>query len=158
MQVIGGRNRPAPLLAPGVDFITETAAQQNAGERVIDTGYDFVPPVATRLNGRKYINENTAKELAHMIGYVPGDAARAVQAEFDAYKAKVATLVSQLEGIGERVADVVAAAQPDPNTISVEPPADAEAQAALADERARVEADQHAATAAAVAAANNEEA
>lgn len=151
MQVIGGKNRPAALLAPGVDFITETAAQQTANERVIDTGYDFVPPVSTRLNGRKYINENTVKDLARLIGWVPGDAAQAVQAEFDAYKAKVASLTQQLEGIGARVADVVAAAQPDPNSISVTPPADAEAQADEADRRAALEAEQHAATASAVA-------
>lgn len=156
MQVLGGKNRPAALLDPGVDFITETAPQQSAGERVIDTGFDFVPGVATRLNGRKYINENTAKDLARLVGFVDGDEARRIQAEFDAYKAQVAQLLTELEGVGGRIADVVAAAQPSPNSISVTPPADAEAQADEADRRAQLEADQHAATAAAVAAANDE--
>jgi hypothetical protein len=142
-----------------VDFITETSPQQSAGERVIDTGYDFVPPVPTRLNGRKYVSENTVKELALLIGWVDGDAARRVQSEFDAYKAKVQELLTSLEGIGARVEDIVAAAQPDPNSISVTPPADAEAQADEADRRAAVEAQQHADTAEALAAAkSNEEA
>lgn len=135
MRVIGGKNRPDALLEPGVDFILEHAIQQEAGERVIDTGIDFVPPVATRLNGRKYIGENTVKTLAGLIGYVPGEAARQIQADFDAYKQKVADLLADLDGVGGRIQDVIAAAQPDPNTISVTPPADASQEADLAAQR-----------------------
>lgn len=129
MQVIGGKNRPDALLAPGVDFIFEHAIQQDAGERVIDTLIDFTPPVATRLNGRKYIGENTARELGRLVGMVDGDAAREIQAAFDAYRERVEALFATLQGVGEQITDVLSSPLSDPNTISVTPPPDAEALA-----------------------------
>lgn len=140
MQVIGGKNRPDALLEPGVDFIFEHAIQQEAGERVIDTLIDFTPPVPTRLNGRKYIGENTAKELGRLVGMVDGDAARAVQAEFDAYRARVESLFATLDGVSGQISDVLASAQSQVNTVS-NPPADREAEIAAADAKAKAEAD-----------------
>lgn len=141
MQVIGGKNRPDALLEPGVDFIFEHAIQQEAGERVIDTFIDFNPGVATRLNGRKYIGENTARELGRLVGMVDGEDARKIQAEFDAYRARVQEVFAELDGVSAQIADVAASAQTATNTINVTPPADREAEIATADARAKSEAD-----------------
>lgn len=139
MQVIGGKNRPEALLEPGIDFIFEHAIQQDAGERVIDTNFDFNPGVLTRLNGRKYIGENTAKALGKLVGMVEGDTARKIQDEFDAYKARVEAIFANFADASKQIADQLAEAQTTSNTVSITPPADAEAQADLADQRAAAE-------------------
>lgn len=142
MQVIGGKNRPEPLLEPGIDFLQERGIDQAAGERVIDTQYDFVPGVATRLNGRKYVGENTVRELGRLIGLVDASEAQRIQTEFDAYKTAVGAAFESLRGITSTIDHVLlttpsALAEPVQDT-----PLDAEAQAAVAAERLQAEVDQ----------------
>lgn len=141
MRVIGGKERPDALLAPGVDFIMEHAIQQDAGERVIDTFIDFVPPSLTRLNGRKYIGENTVKDLAKLIGYVPGDTAQKIQDAFDAYKAQVQTVFASLDAVSADIQDVVKSGISDPNDIRIETPPDAAAMADAAQVKQQSELD-----------------
>jgi hypothetical protein len=147
MQVIGGKNRPEPLLEPGVDFLQERGIDQAAGERVIDTGYDFVPGVATRLNGRKYVGENTVRELGRLIGLVDADEAQRITAEFDAYKVQVAQAFEALRGLTSTV-DHFLSNQPQVPT-GYTPPPDHEAIFATAEARHQAEVDQIAASEAA---------
>lgn len=145
MQVLGGKKHPAPLLEPAVDFIFERTIDQDAGERVIDTNIDFVPPTLTRLNGRKYIGENTVRDMGRLIGLVDGGEARRIQAEFDAFRAQVAGALSQLGGLAKNVEHVLtyaSSASPDPVPT---PPADQETQIELALAQAEAEASQTAA-------------
>lgn len=140
MQVIGGKNRPDALLSPGVDFIFEHAIQQDAGERVIDTFIDFNPGVVTRLNGRKYIGENTAKALGKLVGMVDGDEARRIQTEFDAYRARVEAVFGDLANASKQIADTLAESATAANTVSITPPDDAETGANKAQAKADAEA------------------
>lgn len=148
MRVIGGR-RPEPLLEPGVDFLYERSIDQSAGERVIDTEFTFFPGVPTRLNGRKYVGENTVIEMAKLIGWVPGDEARRIQAEFDAYKAQVQTTVDRLKDAADAINHAATTGLTDTSTPVATPPDDSATGADKADAKARVEADQIAAAEAA---------
>lgn len=142
MQVIGGKNRPEPLLEPGVDFLQERGIDQAAGERVIDTQYDFVPGVATRLNGRKYVGENTVRELGKLIGLVDAGEAQRIQTEFDAYKLAVSQAFESLRGITSTI-DHVLTTTPSASAEPVQPtPPDAETLASLARAQADAEATQ----------------
>ena len=158
MQVIGGKNRPEPLLEPGIDFIFERAIDQEAGERVIDTGFTFVPPVQTRLNGRKYIGENTVKDLGKLIGLVDGDEARRIQAEFDIYRENVGRIFNEFRSIGGNIERLIANPLSDGSTAEPVPvpPLDRAEQIQRATYQATVEGDQIAASESAAAAFENE--
>lgn len=158
MQVIGGKNRPEPLLEPGIDFIFERAIDQEAGERVIDTGFTFVPPVATRLNGRKYIGENTVRDLGKLIGLVDGDEARRIQAEFDIYRENVGRIFNELRSVGVNISRLIENPLSDGSTaapVPVPPPDRAE-QIQRAEYQANVEGDQIAASESAAASFEDE--
>ena len=153
MQVIGGR-RPEPLLEPGIDLIHERSIDQAAGERVIDTGFTFWPGVPTRLNGRKYVGENTVKEMAQLIGWVPGDEARRIQAEFDAYKAQVQGTVDRLKDAADAITHAAEHGLADTSTPVVTPPDDSATAADKAAAKAAAEAEQNAAAEAALGGGN----
>lgn len=152
MQVVGGKQNPLPLLEPGVDFLQERGIDQAAGERVIDTQYDFVPGVFTRLNGRKYVGENTVREMGRLIGLVDADEANQIRAEFEAYKTEVGLAFESLRGITSTIDHVLA--QTPSTATEVTPVPDADAIIAEAKARHQAEVDQ---IAAAEAAAPKEE-
>lgn len=140
MQVIGGKNNPVPLLEPGVDFLQERGIDQAAGERVIDTAYDFVPGAFTRLNGRKYVGESTVREMGRLIGLVDADEANKVRAEFEAYKVAVGQAFESLRGITSTIDHVLA--QTPSTTTEVAPVPDQDAIIAQARARHEAEVDQ----------------
>lgn len=158
MQVIGGRERPEPLLEPGIDFIFERAIDQEAGERVIDTGFTFVPPVLTRLNGRKYIGENTVRDLGKLIGLVDGDEARRIQAEFDIYRENVGRIFNEFRSMSVNIDRLIANPLSDGSTAEPVPvpPLDRAEQIQRAEYQAQVEGDQIAAAESAAAAPQDE--
>lgn len=157
MQVIGGKHRPEPLLEPGIDFIFERAIDQEAGERVIDTGFTFVPPVPTRLNGRKYIGENTVKDLGKLIGLVDGGEARRIQAEFDIYRENVGRIFNELRSVGVNISRLIENPLSDGSTADPVPvpPLDRAEQIQRAEYQANVEGDQIAASESARAASED---
>jgi hypothetical protein len=139
MQVVGGKNRPEALLEPGIDFITERSIDQSSGERVIDTGWTFLPAAYTRLNGRKYLGENTVKELAGLIGWVDGESARKIKEEYDSYRASVEAELAKVKDALAAVAFAADTIAQQPVTLIPDVPDDAEAGADKADAKAAVE-------------------
>jgi hypothetical protein len=57
------------LVPPFLCFICETSPQREAGILVVDTGWNFDPPAANPLKGRKLVCERCVAQMANLLGF-----------------------------------------------------------------------------------------
>jgi hypothetical protein len=95
-----------PGLPPAICFICEM--KPVGRQTIVDTKRDFEPGGPTYLNGRKYVCEACAHEMAKLYGWFKGSDVVDMKTENEFLRARV----SELEDRARQVAEQILGAQP----------------------------------------------
>lgn len=95
-----------PGLPPGICFICE--AKPTEKQTAVDTRRDFEPGGPTYLNGRKYVCEGCAHEVAKLYGYVSEKAIEDLKLAHEWATKRISELEDRARQVAEQILGKVA--------------------------------------------------
>lgn len=90
-----------PGLPPAICFICEMKPTEK--QTIVDTKRDFEPGGPTYLNGRKYVCESCAAELARLYGFSKGSDVEELKVEAQFLRDRVSELEDRARKVSEQL-------------------------------------------------------